>query len=59
MFYVVKMAEDFQTWDVLDNVPDEDSAYDLLEAYSSLYPHAHVDYMDQTEYNNYLKEVSK
>ena len=58
MYYVVKMNEDFQTWDVLDNVPSEDDAYDLLEAYSSLYPHAYVDYLDETELNDYLKKVS-
>ena len=59
MYYVVKMAEDFQTWDVMDNVPDEDHAYDMMEAYSQLYPHAHVDYMAEHEYNAYLSKLSK
>jgi hypothetical protein len=58
MYYVVRMAEDFQTWDVLDNAPSEDHAYDLLEAYSNLYPHAHVDYMTEGEYNAYLSKLS-
>ena len=58
MFYVVKMDEDFQTWKVLDNACDEDYAYDLMEAYSNLYPHAHVDIMDEGEYNAYLSKLS-
>ena len=58
MYYIVRMAEDFQTWDVLDNACSEDYAYDLLEAYSNMYPHAHVDYLDEQEYNAYLNEIN-
>jgi len=58
MYYVVRLSEDFQTWDVLDNAPSEDDAYDLLLAYSNMYPHAHVDYLAEHEYNAYLSKTS-
>ena len=58
MNYVVRMDDDYETWDVLDNAPDEDHAYDLLEAYSNLYPYAHVSYLTEGEYNAYLSKLS-